>query len=98
MKRTFGARGGTSGSGSPGASAGGAGDSVACLGGGSPSGEEVRVEAGVLAVGVLLRIGGSAGTLGASSDTAVGVDGLSIIGAGNLVAIGDAAPVSGVTY
>lgn len=53
-------------------------------------------EAGVLAVGVLLGILSSTGTLGAGGHTAVGVVGLGVVGAGNLVAISDTAAVSRV--
>jgi hypothetical protein len=56
----------------------------------------VGTETGVLAVGVLLGILSSTGTLGAGGNTAVGVIGLGVVGAGNLVAISDTAAVSGV--
>ena len=53
----------------------------------------MRAEAGLLAVGVLLSIGGGASTLRALGDTAVGVVGLAVARAGNLVALGDTADV-----
>jgi hypothetical protein len=52
----------------------------------------------LLAVGVLLGIGSSAGTLRAGSDTAVGVVDLGLVGAGNLVALGDTAGVCSGTW
>lgn len=53
--------------------------------------EVVGAEAGLLAVGVLLGVGESAGTLRAGSDTAVRIVGLGLVGAGNLVALGNTA-------
>lgn len=100
MEHTLGARGrssrspGTSGSASGRASVG----SGAGLGSRSARGEEVGVEAVLLALGVLLGIGRGTGTLGAGGNTAVGVVGLALAGARNLVAISDAATLSGVTY
>jgi hypothetical protein len=58
----------------------------------------VGAEAGLLAVGVLLGIGSSAGTLRAGSDTAVGVVDLGLVGTGNLVALGDTAGVCSGTW
>lgn len=60
---------------------------------GAVNGEVVGAEAGLLAVGVLLGIGSSAGTLRAGGDTAVGVVDLGLVGAGNLVALGGTADV-----
>lgn len=60
---------------------------------GSVNGEVVGAEAGLLAVGVLLGVGSSASTLRAGGDTAVGVVDLGLVGAGNLVALGDTADV-----
>lgn len=59
--------------------------------------EEVRAVAALLAVAVLLGVLGRAVALGASSDALVGVVGLAVAGAGNLVTLGDAANVLGVT-
>lgn len=58
---------------------------------------EVGAVAGLLAVGVLLCVGGRTGALGACGDTAVGVVGLVVAGAGNVPALGNAAGVSGFT-
>ena len=60
--------------------------------------EEVRAVAALLAVGVLLGLIGGTGALGASGNALVGVVGLAVAGAGNLVALGDTANVLGVTY
>ena len=52
----------------------------------------------MLTVGVLLSVRWGASTLGASGDTAVGVVGLAITGARNLVALGDAAQILGSAW
>lgn len=64
---------------------------------GSISGEEVRAVAALLAVGKFLGIFRSAGSLGACRDAFVGVIGLVGVGAGNVIALGDAASILGVT-
>jgi hypothetical protein len=56
----------------------------------------VRAVALLLTVGVLLGVGGRASALGAGSDTAVGVVGIVIAGAGDMVALRNAAHVVGV--
>lgn len=56
------------------------------------------VETVLLAFGVLLGVGSGTGTLGAGGNTAVGVVGLAVAGARNLVADSDTAAVTGVTY
>lgn len=58
----------------------------------------MRAVAILFTVGVLLGVGGRASTLGASSDTAVGVVGLVVAGAGDLVALRNAADISGFAY
>lgn len=58
---------------------------------------EVRAVARLLTVGILLDIGRGAGALGAGRNTAVGVVGLVITRAGNLVALCSTANVPGVT-
>lgn len=74
---------------------------VGSTGGGRLSavgGEEVRAVATLLAIAVLLGVLGRAVTLGAGSDALVGIVGLAVAGAGNLVALGDAANVLGVAW
>lgn len=58
--------------------------------------EEVGAVALLLTVGVLLGVGGRASALGAGSDTAVGVIGLVVAGAGDMVALSNAADVVGI--
>jgi hypothetical protein len=53
----------------------------------------VRAVALLLTVGILLGVGGRASALGAGSDTAVGVVGLVVAGAGDVVALSNAADV-----
>jgi len=55
--------------------------------------EEVRAVALLFTVGELLGVGGRAGALGAGSDTAVGVVGLVVARAGDVVALSNAADV-----
>jgi Mg2+/citrate symporter len=58
----------------------------------------VGVKTVLLAFGVLLGVFRGTGTLGAGGNTAVGVVGLALAGARNLVAESDTAAVTGVTY
>ena len=60
--------------------------------------EEVRAVALLFTVGELLGVGGRARALGAGSDTAVGVVGLVVAGAGDVVALSNAADVVRVAY
>ena len=71
---------------------------VGSSGNGASGREEVRAVALLLTVGVLLSVGGSASALRASSDTAVGVVGLAVAGARDLVALSNAADISGLAY
>jgi hypothetical protein len=79
-------------------SAGGSASRGGLGGRGTVATPEVGAVAGLLAVGVLLGVGGRPGALGAGGDTAVGVVGLVVAGAGNVPALGDAAGVCGFTY
>jgi hypothetical protein len=82
-----------------GSSTGGArGGRVGGLGNSAGGREEVGAVALLLTVGVLLGVGRRASALGAGSDTAVGVVDLGLVGAGNLVALGDTAGVCSGTW
>lgn len=69
---------------------------VGGLGNGTGGREEVRAVALLLTVGVLLGVGGRASALGAGSDTAIGVVGLVVAGAGDVVALSNTADVGGL--
>lgn len=56
--------------------------------------EEVAAVAAALATGVGLLVAGGAGTLGTGGNAAGGVVGLGVVGAGDAVAVGDAANLS----
>lgn len=66
------------------------------LGNSTGSREEVRAVALLLTVSVLLGVSRRACALGAGSDTAVGVVGLVVTGAGDVVALSNAADVGGI--
>jgi hypothetical protein len=79
-----------------GSSTGGARCRVGGLGNSAGGREEVGAVALLLTVGVLLGVGRRASALGAGSDTAVGVVGLVVAGAGDVVALSNAADVVGI--
>jgi hypothetical protein len=57
----------------------------------------VSVEATLLTVGILLGVGWRASALRACGDTVMGVINLTLTGARHLIALGDAATVTGIT-
>lgn len=91
--RDSGSRG--SGAESDGARSSGAGGSSRS--GDTGSSHVVSVDATLLTVGKLLGIGWGASALGACGDTIVGIFNLIVVGARRLVALGDAAAVTGIT-
>ena len=85
------AAGGSGARGARGAGVGGSGSTASGR-------EEVRAVALLFTVGELLGVGGRARALGAGSDTAVGVVGLVVARAGDVVALSNAADVVRVAY